>query len=289
MSVARWPWPEKPTEASVKIPVSVIVVTKNEASRIARCLEALSFFDEVWVVDSGSADDTQDIAYAAGAKVHGFKWNGQYPKKRQWCLERLELAHDRVFFVDADEIVTPQLVSEIAALDWDCAGYFVPGYYVFEGKVLQFGLRNNKLALFDRTKVEFPVVDDLDIEGMGEIEGHYQPVLKPGFEGEKIGQLHNAVIHEAYEDMAGWEERHWRYARWEAAMMCKDAWPRDPSAVRQFFKCVFRASPLRPWLAFIQSYVLMGGFLDGPEGMAFAKTRAKYYRMVGYERDLMDQ
>jgi glycosyltransferase involved in cell wall biosynthesis len=272
-----------------KIPISVIVVTKNEEERIERCLSALSLFDEVWVLDSGSSDRTQEIAHAAGAKVHDFKWNGIYPKKRQWALGRLELKYDRILFVDADEIVTPQLCSEIAALDWRCAGYFIKGLYTFQGRLLQHGLCNNKLVLFDRKKVCFPVIDDLDIEGMGEMEGHYQPVLKDGFAGEKIGQLRAPMIHEAYEDAAAWEARHWRYARWECGMNAKGAWPQDPDPWRAVLKRLFRALPFRGALAFLQSYIFMLGFLDGPEGYAFAKTRQRYYRMIAYQRDFKDQ
>ena len=98
------------------IPVSVIITTKNEEANIARCLAALDRFAEVWVVDSESSDKTCEIAKAHGAKVKTYRWDGRYPKKRQWCLENLALAHDWVFFVDADEVVTPELVDEIAAL-----------------------------------------------------------------------------------------------------------------------------------------------------------------------------
>ena len=112
-----------------KIPLSAVVVTKNEEARIAQCLEALSDFDEVVVVDSESRDATCDVAREMGARVENFKWNGAYPKKRQWCLDHLELRYDWVFFVDADEIVTPEVVAEIVALfesgDPKKAGFFV--------------------------------------------------------------------------------------------------------------------------------------------------------------------
>jgi glycosyltransferase involved in cell wall biosynthesis len=92
----------------MSIPVSVIIVTKNEEKRLGACLEALSLghFDDVWVVDSQSGDGTCAIAAQHGARVEDYVWNGKYPKKRGWCLEYLELAHDWVFFVDADEIVS---------------------------------------------------------------------------------------------------------------------------------------------------------------------------------------
>lgn len=264
----------------MKIPVSVIVVTKNEESRIRRCLNALKDFDEVIVVDSGSTDKTPDIARECGAQLIDFKWNGVYPKKRQWCLENVRLKHDRVFFVDADEEITSALTEEIGALDFACAGYFIRGRYVFESRRLNFGLQNNKLALMDRRKIEFPVVDDLHIEGMGEIEGHYQPVLKKSFEGECIGQLKNPLLHHAYEDRAGWNARHRRYARWENGMNENQAWPLETRGYRRILKIVFRAVPLRPLAAFIHSYILRLGFMDGAAGLRFAASRYAYYRMI---------
>ena len=261
-----------------EIPVSVIISTKNEEANIAACLEALTRFDDVWVVDSESSDKTCEIAKAHGAKVEGYRWDGKYPKKRQWCLENLALAQNFVFFVDADEIVTEALVDEIAALDFDAAGYFVQGVYVYDGQVLRHGLRNNKLALFDRRKIEFPEVDDLDIEGMGEIEGHYQPVMKAGYGPGRIEKLRMPLLHYAYNE--NWEARHLRYARWEAGMNAKNAWPEDPRPLRQALKALFRKAPFRGALAFLHCYVFKLGFLDGRAGYDFARSRARYYALI---------
>ena len=178
----------------MNIPVSVIVVTKNEDVQIVRCLTALAVFDEVVVVDSHSTDRTKEYAQAVDVRVVDFEWNGLYPKKRQWCLNHLDLAHDWVFFVDADEVVPRELAEEIAALDFTAAGDFVGGVYVAHNKTLKYGVRNNKLCLFDRRRVAFPVVDDLDLPGMGEIEGHYQPVLKPGCDNDTIGCLRTPLL-----------------------------------------------------------------------------------------------
>ena len=258
------------------IPVSVVVVTKNEAERIERCLAALCDFSEVVVVDSGSEDETRTLAEDAGVRVVNFQWDGRYPKKRQWCLDTLDLAHEWVFFVDADELVTPELVEEIRGLDFKAAGYFVRGRYVFEGRVLRFGLQNNKLALFDRRRMCFPVVDDLDVLGMGEIEGHYQPILKEGCERFQIGQVQAPLLHAAYEDRDAWEARHQRYAAWEREMNMRQAWPED----RRLVKRVFKALPFRAAIAFMHSYILKLGFLDGIRGFRFASSRYRYYRMI---------
>lgn len=264
----------------MNIPVSVIVATKNERTRIEKCLAALKGFKEILVVDSNSDDSTKEISRASGARVENFIWNGSYPKKRQWILDNLPIKNDFVFFVDADEIVSEKLKNEIANLDFSAAGYFVKGRYVLNGRVLKHGLCNNKLALIHRRKMEFPVVSDLDIPGMGEIEGHYQPVLRPEFAGAKIGRLRHALLHEAYEDAAAWRARHLRYAAWEVEMDRRRAWPRDPSKFRAALKAVFKTLPARPAAAFAHSYILKRGFLDGPPGFDFARSRAAYYRMI---------
>ncbi len=267
-----------------KIPVSVIIVTKNEARRIETCLRALSSFDEVIVVDSCSDDDTAEKAGKSGVKVVDFQWNGAYPKKRQYCLETLSTKHDFIFFLDADELVTPALAREIAAAferKKTCAGYFVSGQYRFENRLLRFGLRNKKLCLFDKRKFYFPVIDDLEIaEGMGEIEGHYQPLLKPEYAHEKIGVFKSPLIHDAYDDAARWEERHERYARWEAAMNARGLWPQETNRARALMKALFRMLPCRGVAAFLHCYVLKLGFLDGGAGLRFALSRRRYYRKI---------
>ena len=266
------------------IPVSVIVMTRNEAARISRCLAALTGFDEVITVDSASSDDTAALARAAGASVVPFTWNGKYPKKKQWCLDNLRLKHDWIFLVDADEEVTPALCAEIAALfnagTPPGAGYFVRGRYVVGGKVLRFGLCNGKLALFDRRMISFPVIDDIGLPGMGEVEGHYQPVLKPEYRDLKIGSLKNALLHHAYEGQEGWHDRHQRYAAWEVGMNSRNAWPRDPVPAREILKRIFRRLPGRGAIAFAHSYVFRLGFLDGQKGFDLARDRWRYYRMI---------
>lgn len=260
------------------IPVSVVVVTKNEERAIGRCLSSLQIFDEIIVVDSGSTDNTAAIAETAGARVVMFEWNGRYPKKRQWCLENVPFKHDHILFVDADEEMTSALAAEIAALDWMKDGYFIRGQYVIDGHTLRFGLMNNKLCLFDKNKFEFPAVDDLDLAGMGEIEGHYQPV--PKYDGVSAGSIQPCVLHHAMDDMAGWHARHERYARWEAGMIARDAYPADPVAGREVIKRVFRRMVFRPYAAFLHSYLLKLGFLDGRPGWMMARSRFQYYRMV---------
>lgn len=262
------------------IPVSVVIVTKNESARIVACLSAVSAaFGEVIVFDSASTDDTAAIARAHGARVENFLWDGRYPKKRQYALDHLDLRHDWVFFVDADEIITPALAAEIAALDFSAAGYFVRGRYIWAGRALNHGLKNNKLVLFNRHQMTFPVIADLDLP-MGEIEGHYQPILKPQHAAAAIGQLQAEMDHHAASTYDEWLVRHHRYAAWERGMNTRNAWPVDPLRWRQVLKKLFRALPCRGTIAFLHSYILKRGFLDGRAGYDFARSRMTYYRMI---------
>lgn len=265
------------------IPISVLVTTKNEEDNIARCLSALKDFAQIIVIDSHSDDRTCDISQTLGAETILYQWDGRYPKKRQWCLETLDIHHDWVFWVDADEVVTEACIAEIRALfqvSRPEAVFFVKGQYVWEGTILRHGLRNNKLALINRKKIEFPVVDDLDIDGMGEMEGHYQPVRKAGFEGDVIGQITAPLLHYAYEDDAGWNARHKRYAHWESEMTKRDIWPEDPVLWREMVKIHLRTSVLRPYVMFLYSYVVKMGIFDGVKGYRFALSRKRYCELI---------
>lgn len=263
------------------IPVTVIVTIKNEEKRLAKCLAVLKDFQEVIVVDSQSRDKSVAVATEAGAKVVTFQWNGTYPKKRQWCLETLSLAGDWVLFVDADEIVTSALSAELATLFVSppaCAGYFIRSDYLENGRRVRFGLKNKKLALFDKTRLKFPEIDDLDIPGMGEMEGHYQPVFinPPG----ELGVLKSVMLHDALDDARAWAFRHEKYARWEAGMNARASWPRDPVPAREKVKAFLRKSSLRPELMFLASFILLGGFLDGAAGLRLARLKYHYYQMI---------
>ena len=264
------------------MPVTAIIVTRNEADNIAYgLLPLVGLFTRVIVVDSGSSDDTVATALSLGAEVITYRWNGAYPKKRQWCLDNITGLTDWVFFIDADEVASPELLREMRLLfarGVTADGYFVKGRYVWMGRRLHFGLCNNKLCLFRRSKFRFPVVDDLDIPGMGEIEGHYQPL--PTDDDTKIAQLQAPVIHHNRKGRGDWLSRHERYARWEKGMNERNAWPPDPIDWRDDLKKATRTSWFRPYLVFLYSYILRLGMLDGVAGFDFALARARYARDI---------
>ncbi|PZQ43504.1 MAG: glycosyltransferase family 2 protein [Micavibrio aeruginosavorus] len=259
-----------------KIPVSAVIVTRNEEKNLGRCLASLEDFAQILVVDSNSTDATASVAQSYDVSVIPFVWNGAYPKKRQWILDNVSLEHDWVFFIDADEAATPELCAEIAGLDWRRAGYFVKGFYVVNGRRLRFGITNKKLCLLNRKKMQFPVIDDLDISGMGEIEGHYQPVLKAG-EAGRFSTLRHGVLHYALEDISRYESRHDDYADWHAVISAKKGLPDDPVKARQIGKQVLRHLPFRNIVFCLYYYVVRLGILEYKHHKNIFRAKEKYH------------
>ena len=69
-----------------RVPVSVLVPIKNEAANLRRCLDSVTWADEIFVVDSQSTDGSIEIAQEYGAQVVQFHFNGTWPKKKNWAL-----------------------------------------------------------------------------------------------------------------------------------------------------------------------------------------------------------
>jgi glycosyltransferase involved in cell wall biosynthesis len=91
-----------------------VVLTSDEEMNIARCLRSVAWADQVVVVDSGSADNKVPIARSLGADVMEQAWLG-FSGQREFAVRLPEIRHDWVYFVDADEWVSPQLAAEVAA------------------------------------------------------------------------------------------------------------------------------------------------------------------------------
>lgn len=264
------------------IPVSVIIMTKNEEKNIRKCLQSVSAFAEVFVVDSKSTDKTVEIAEQMGATVIPFDWNGQYPKKKQWCLENLPFQHDYVLYVDADEEPSAKLVQELKELFRRGElkeGYFVGYDHVFVKKVLKHGHRMYKLVLFHRSKGRFLDYDDLDASNMWEVEGHYQPHIDGG-----TSVLKNSMIHTDHDSLFDYFAKHNRYSDWEAVVRSNGAYHNlneSQIALRSLQKKLFHKMPFKWALAFLHSYLFKLGILDGAAGFHYAFARSVYYWQVG--------
>ncbi|MGP3979552.1 glycosyltransferase family 2 protein [Streptomyces sp. KR80] len=262
-----------------KLPIVLAIPTKNEAENIARTVSSvIDHFEAVIVVDSASTDDTCKIAAGLGAEVVPYEWDGAYPKKKQWCLDHVRPETPWLLFLDGDETPSPELLKELRCVfsrPVKVAAFDIPLGYWFAGKRLRHGYTIVKRALLDRNRCHFPVLADLDAPGMGEQEGHYQPVA------ESVRRLKSPIEHEDLDPVRTWFERHNRYSDWEAWL---EHHPEVKEEIRQAKTRqgqLFHKAPFKPVLSFAYAYLYKRGFLDGRAGFDYALAMSFYRWQIG--------
>jgi glycosyltransferase involved in cell wall biosynthesis len=264
--------------------ISVLIPTLNEHRNLADCLESVRWAEDVVVVDSGSTDGTREIAQKAGARVIDFRWNGRFPKKKNWALENVTWRKQWVLILDADERIVPELAEEIqTTLRHPAAdGYFINRRFMFLGQWIRHcGYYPSwNLRLFRHAKGRYERIDTGDT-GSGDNEVHEHVVLNG-----TSAYLKHDMLHFAYPDIYTWLEKHNRYSNWEARVevMGEHAARNAPGignhlSQRRWLREWSRRMPCRPTLRFLYSYVLKRGFMDGYAGYIFCRLLASYEMM----------
>ncbi len=236
--------------------LSVIVITKNEAHAIRACLESVAWADEIVVLDSGSADGTVEICGEYTSRVYSTDWPGFGPQKNR----ALDLATgDWVLSLDADERVPAELRAEIhAAMSSSAADAFrMPRLSSYCGRFMRHGgwWPDHVTRLFRRGRGRFS--DDLV----------HERLIVDG----TTGTLRQHLIHLAFADLEEVLNKINSYSSSGARSAARS----DKSG--SLGKAVFRGL----W-AFVRTYVLRAGFLDGKEGFMLAVSNAEgtYYRYL---------
>jgi len=285
---------------STKVPVTVLVPTLNEAKNLPRCLDHLTWADQVLVIDSGSTDATRQVAESYGATVVDFRWDGKWPKKRNWALRNVAMKHPWVLMVDADEWIVPELAAEIAEAirSESVAAYWINRRFMFMGRWIRHcGYYPSwNLRLLKRGCGEFERLTDVEDTGSGDNEVHEHIVVNG-----PVGYLKSDMLHFAYPTIHTFIEKHNRYSNWEAAVQFRGSaahgGPGNPDvARRRWIKQLSRRLPMRPTLRFLYSYVLKRGFLDGRAGYTLCRllgiyeylSVAKYHELVWAQRHAVE-
>ena len=249
----------------------MVVLTRDEEVNIAGCLASVAWADQVVVVDSGSADDTVSIARSLGADVVEQAWLG-FSGQREFALRLPELRHDWVYFVDADEWVSPQLAAEITMkLDAPAGVAFAQRFrLVFQGTWIRHcGWYGGSwiVRLVDRRHAKFD----------GSLVGERVSVDGP------VGRLANDIVDEDRKGLAAWLHKHVDYARLQAQHRGSRAPLRDrlrqvrsrgDADTRPLMRTVvkdvvFPSIPAKPLTLFIYMYLVRLGMLDGRTGLRF--------------------
>ncbi|MBL1201907.1 MAG: glycosyltransferase family 2 protein [Nostoc sp. GBBB01] len=277
---------------SSKIPVSVLIPAKNEQANLPACLTSLSRADEIFVVDSQSNDNSVEIAKTYGANVIQFKFNGHWPKKKNWSLDNLPFRNEWVLIVDCDERITPELWEEIEqAINQDeYSGYYLNRRVFFLGKWIRYGGKypDWNLRLFKHKKGRYENLHTEDIPNTGDNEVHEHVILQG-----QVGYLKNDMLHEDFRDLYHWLERHNRYSNWEARVYYNILTGQDDSGTiganlfgdavqrKRFLKKVWVRLPFKPLLRFVLFYIIQRGFLDGKAGYIYGRLLSQYEYQIG--------
>jgi glycosyltransferase involved in cell wall biosynthesis len=244
------------TGAATLPQLSVIVVARNEALNIADCVLSAAFAGEVLVLDSGSSDGTADLARAAGARVMVTDWPGYGPQQNR-AIDAC--SGEWIFSLDADERISPELAQELARV------LAQPSHQVYD--VPRSSLYLTRFMRHsgwwpDRTRRLFR-------RGSARFTGH---LIHANLQTEKlVGSLEHPIIHYSFRDLHGVVEKMNRYSSGTA---------RDLDA-RGKRGSLGSAVAHGLW-AFIRTYFVQLGFLDGPIGFVLAVSNAEgvYYKYL---------
>lgn len=276
---------------SQKVPVSILIMTKNEELNISHCLESVKWASEIFVVDSHSTDRTLEIARRYTDKIIQFDWNGQLPKKKNWSLKNLPFSFEWVLTLDADEVAPAQLKDEISAIlekKGHNDGYVAKFDYYFLGKRIKHGDPVRKLILFKHRLTEFEQLDDSGLDFRAEVEVHEHPIVKG-----RAGCLKTHITHNDKRKLEHYFDRHNRYSTWEAFLIYEGKYrQRSPATIqnklgrdwissRRLLKHIFLLSPFKSFIYFIYAYIFRLGFLDGYVGFAYNVCKAFYAFQIG--------
>ncbi|MCL2646202.1 MAG: glycosyltransferase family 2 protein [Phycisphaerales bacterium] len=254
---------------------SVVIPVRNEAKNLPLCLASLEGFDDVVVVDSGSTDETRSIAQQHGCTVLDFKWNGQFPKKRNWTLRNYSFKHQWVLFLDADERMTPAFKNEVEKIIHATPHHGFWIYYTnwFMGRMLKYGDTMRKLALLRIGHGEYERVEEQAWSHL-DMEVHEHLIING-----TAGAIRARLEHHDLRSLEAYYARHNAYSDWEANRFLA---LQDPGKLtkRQRIKYQMLTWKIFPFLYFIISYIFKCGFLDGVPGFYFAVGKMFYFYQV---------
>jgi (heptosyl)LPS beta-1,4-glucosyltransferase len=249
--------------ANTLLPISAVVLANNEETNIARCLESLQWIDEVLVLDSGSTDRTPQVAQSYhNTKFIKVEWQG-YAATKQMGVERAK--HDVIFWVDADEEISPELRNEIEK-NWAIMMplwetrpvYTMPRKTFFMGEWVRYcgWYPDRQKRLFNRRFAKFntsTVHEDVVITSTG-----------------SVAALKQDIFHYSFQSIDKYFLKMNTYGRLGAEEM-----------KRKGKKVAFIHLVFNPLWSFIQSYFIRLGILQGKTGFIISCGNA-YSKFIKY-------
>lgn len=228
-----------------KFPISLVIITLNEESKLKACIESVPFVSDIVVLDSFSKDKTKEIALSLGARFVEQSWLGFGPQK----YKAAELAqHDWVLSLDADERLSPELQNEIIekfAQLQPHTGYLLPRLSFHMGRWIRYGgwYPDYQLRLFNRKHSQWNQVGIHEKVQAAQTEKFSHPIQHYVF---------NSISHQVITND--------KYSTLQAQQLFAEKKTRF-----SLFKLV-----TKPWVKFVENYFFKRGFMDGLPGFIIA-------------------
>lgn len=234
------------------LPLSIFIITKNEADRIVNVINLVkNIADEILVIDSGSQDDTVDLAIKNGAKVIYNEWHGYGQQK---IFGESQCKNDWILNIDADEEVSPKLASEISDLFQSqkiaqniAYKVKIVNKFRFEKAPKKLAYYYNQLRLYNKKFAGFkdsPIHDSVAVFDVN---------------NTKIGQLQNIIYHQSFRSISHWITKINSYS----SMQAQDALEKNKKvSLAKIF--------LTPTFAFIKAYFIRRYFIYGFDGFIYS-------------------
>lgn len=237
------------------------ILTKNEARHIGDCIKSVQWADDVILEDSFSTDSTVETARSLGATIFQDKFIN-FAVARNNALENARgLGATWIFFIDADERVTPELANEIRqvmAAD-EQPGWWVPRYNVMWGHTMRGG------GWYPDHQLRLMKVDAARYDPEREV---HEIVMLDG----EAGYLREHLIHYNYDSLQQFKKKQNRYIDFEAKIL------RDKGIRAKPW--TYLSMPLRE---FKRRYLLLGGYKDGWVGLQVCSLMS-WYMFLTYVR-----
>lgn len=237
--------------------LSIIILAKNCQESIARTLESCGFADEVLVIDDFSTDNTPTVAIEHGARVLRHELNGDFSAQRNFGIEHA--CCDWILFIDADEVITPELQKEIQrAVQKDPKAYLVRRSNRFQHHRIEHGSMRSDVVLRLAPKGKIFVAGKV-----------HEKIDSPLPKEELPGRL-----------------LHYPYDSWSVTIRKLDAYTSylaEQQETRGKKTGFWAGAVIKPTWAFFKVYALNGGFLDGKMGFLFSVHHA-YYTFMKYAK-----
>ena len=261
------------------VPISVLVLTKNEQKDLPGCLESVAWCDDVIVYDSYSTDETVAIAERFGARVVKRSFDN-WAAHQNWGLANLPFKHPWVFYIDADERMTRELAEGIVSVMAKAGpevAFRVQRRDFFMGTWLQHAQSSPfYLRLFRPEKMR------------------YERLVNPVSVADgPVGSVSGFLDHFPFsKGLSHWFERHNSYSTLEAMQIVQNRAAHTAFSWRLAFtaadfherryhqKELFYRVPMRPLVKFALLYLGKRGFLDGRAGFTYAVLQAIYEYMI---------